>query len=131
MVKRFLEWIGLKEKIHNQEHIPPLFKEGEIWWCFVGENVGSEVNGKGFQFTRPVLILRKYDKFSFFALPLTTQNKIGSWYCSFAHNNKSQTAQLAQGRVVSYKRLKERIGKIDSVDYEKVRKTFSQLHKLI
>lgn len=62
MIKRFLEWIGLKEKLHNTEYIPPLFKEGEIWWCYVGENVGIEANGKGNQFTRPVLIFKKYDK---------------------------------------------------------------------
>lgn len=128
-IKRFLEWIGLKEKLHNQEHLPPLFKEGEIWWCYVGENVGSEVNGKGTQFTRPVLVLRKYDRFSFFAVPLTTQNKVGTWYCSFIHNNKLQTAQLAQCRVISYKRLKELIGKIDSSDYQKIKKAFNALHK--
>ena len=130
IAKRFLEWIGFKEKIHNQKHVPPLFKEGEIWWCYIGENVGSEVNGKGTRFTRPVLVFRKYDKYSFFAIPLTTQNKVGTWYRSFIHNGKSQTAQLAQGRAVSYKRLKERVGKIDSVDYENIKEAFIGLHNL-
>ena len=60
MIKRFLEWIGLKEKLHNTEYVPPFFKEGEIWWCHLGENVGTEMNGKGDFFTRPVLILKKY-----------------------------------------------------------------------
>lgn len=129
IIKRFLEWLTVKEKLHAQEHRPPLFKEGEIWWCYVGENVGIEVNGKGAQFTRPVLVFRKYDRFSFFAIPLTTKNKVGTWYCSFTHSGKLQTAQLAQGRVVSYKRLKELIGKIDSADYEKVKEAFTVLHK--
>lgn len=129
IIKRFLEWMGLKERLHNQEHRPPLFKEGEIWWCYLGENIGTEVNGKGTQFTRPVLIFRKYDRFSFFAIPLTTKNKVGTWYCSFEHSGKLQTAQLAQGRVVSYKRLKERVGKIDSTDYKRVIESFSVLHK--
>ena len=43
IIKRFLEWIGLKEKLHKKQAIPPLFKEGEIWWCYVGENIGNEV----------------------------------------------------------------------------------------
>lgn len=129
IIKRFLEWIGLKERLYNQEHRPPLFKEGEIWWCYLGENIGTEVNGKGTQFTRPVLIFRKYDRLSFFAIPLTTKNKSGTWYCSFKHGGKLQTAQLAQGRVVSYKRFKERIGKIDSVDYKKIKEAFFILHK--
>jgi len=25
IIKRFFEWIGLKEKLHNQEHIPPFY----------------------------------------------------------------------------------------------------------
>lgn len=129
IIKRFLEWIGLKERLHNQEHQPPMFKEGEIWWCYLGENIGAEVNGKGAQFTRPALIFRKYDRFSFFAIPLTTKNKTGTWFYSFTHGGKLQTAQLAQGRVVSYKRLKERMGKIDSADYKRIREAFFALHK--
>ena len=123
-----MEWIKLKEKLHGNASRPPLFKEGEIWWCYVGENVGAEVNGKGEQFTRPVLIFKKYDKFSFFAIPLTTKKKVGTWYCSFRYGGDLQNAQLAQGRVVSYKRLKERIGKIDSSDFEKIKKAFLELH---
>lgn len=130
IIKRFSEWIGLKEKIHNQEHRPPLFKDGEIWWSYFGENVGAEANGKGVQFTRPVLVFKKYDRFSFFAIPLTTKNKIGTWYCSFTHAGKLQTAQLAQGKVISYKRLKERMGKIDSSDYKKIKEAFFTLHKI-
>lgn len=129
IIKRFLEWVGLKEKLHNKEHRPPLFKEGEIWWCYVGENIGIEVNGKGTQFTRPVLVFKKYDRFSFFAIPLTTKDKVGTWYCSFMHGGKLQTAQLAQGRVVSYKRLRELFGKIDSVDYKRIKEAFIALHK--
>jgi hypothetical protein len=45
IIKRFLEWIGLKEKLHEKESVPPFFKEAEIWWCYFGENVGSEING--------------------------------------------------------------------------------------
>jgi len=128
MIKRFLEWFGLKERIHQSDHQPPFFKEGEIWWCLVGENVGTEVNGKGEKFSRPILIFRKYDRYSFFALPLTTKSKVGTWYCSFTHADKMQTVQLAQGRVMSYKRLKERVGKIDSVDYNKIKQAFISLH---
>ena len=54
MIKKFLEWIGLKEKLHTANSTPPLFKEGEVWWCVVGENIGIEMNGKGDVFSRPV-----------------------------------------------------------------------------
>lgn len=42
-MKRFLEWIGLKEKLHNSEHKPPLVSEGDMWWASFGENIGSEI----------------------------------------------------------------------------------------
>ena len=129
VIKRFLEWIKLKEKLHGKEHKPPLFKEGEIWWSYFGENIGTEMNGKGDAFTRPVIILKKYDRFSFLAIPLTTQGKEGTWYFTFTHSNKKQTAVLSQSRIINYKRLKERVGKVDSVDYENIKKAFPDLHK--
>ena len=129
MIKKFLEWIGLKEKIHSNDSIPPFFKEGEIWWCYFGQNVGTEMNGKGNLFSRPVLILKKYDKYSFFALPLTTKHKEGTWYFTFIHNKKKQTIVLSQGRNINYKRLKELIGKVDSTDYGNIKKAFLDLHK--
>ena len=129
MIKKFLEWVGLKEKLHNKDHIPPLFKEGEIWWCYFGENVGTEMDGKGQSFTRPVLILKKYDKFSFLAIPLTTKTKVGTWYFTFTHSDKKQTAVLSQARTINYKRLKERVGKVDSNDYKNIKEAFISLHK--
>ena len=45
-VDRFLEWIGLKQKLHQGTQSPPLVTAGDIWWASVGQNVGSEVNGK-------------------------------------------------------------------------------------
>ena len=43
-------------------------------------NVGEEVIGKGNKFTRPILIFRKFTSNSFLGLPLTKQEKKGTWY---------------------------------------------------
>ena len=56
--KHFKEWINLKEKLHFNAKLPRI-KEGEIWWCSFGENIGTEINGKSARFTRPVLIIKK------------------------------------------------------------------------
>ena len=45
-MKQFLLWSGLEEKLHNLSHQSPLVSQGDIWWASVGENVGSEINGK-------------------------------------------------------------------------------------
>ena len=71
IVKRFLEWIQLKEQLHNASHKPPLFKEGEVWWCSVGENVGKEINGKSKLFSRPVLVFKKLTSETFLGIPTT------------------------------------------------------------
>ena len=52
-VNRFLEWIGLKQKLHQGTQAPPLVSAGDIWWASIGENVGSEINGKSRLFSRP------------------------------------------------------------------------------
>jgi len=87
------------------------------------------MDGKGDSFTRPVLILKKYDRFSFLAVPLTSKAKKGTWYFTFTHNDKEQTVVLSQGRVINYKRLKELVGKVDSNDYKNIKTAFIELHK--
>ena len=128
IIKRFLEWVGLKEKLHHQDHRPPLFKEGEIWWCHMGENVGIEMNGKGERFTRPILIFKKYDKYSFLGLPLTTKIKTGTWYSLVRFGERDQVVVLAQGRVFDYRRLKEKIGELEEGEFEKVGGDYTKLH---
>ncbi len=128
MIKRFLEWVGLKEKLHNQGHRPPLFKEGEIWWCYMGENVGIEMNGKGEKFTRPIFVFKKYNKYSFLGLPLTTKVKVGTWYAPVRFGEKDQIAVLAQGRVFDYRRLKEKIGELEEGESKKIRDGYTALH---
>jgi|GEM_PF-5792299 len=31
MLKKFMIWIGVKEKLHERKSKPPFFKEGEMW----------------------------------------------------------------------------------------------------
>ncbi len=51
--KRFNEWIELKKTLHNKEVKPPFVSEGDMWWMSLGENVGSEINGKSDVFRYP------------------------------------------------------------------------------
>ncbi len=128
MIKRFLEWIGLKERLHGQSHEPPFFRENEIWWCHVGENIGVEINGKNDKFTRPIFILKKYDKYSFLGLPFSTKNKIGNWYVSIYFAGVPQVAILSQSRVFDYRRLYKKIGELTKKDGVLIREAFTNLH---
>ena len=62
--KDFKKWMGVKEKI-DRVAITRTIREGEIWWSSVGENVGTEICGKGDIYIRPVLVFRKMNRSGF------------------------------------------------------------------
>ena len=103
---------------------PTYFREREVGWCSVGENVGVEINGKGDQFTRPILILRKLDSYSFIGLPLTTAKRIGSWYTDLKIKNKESTIILSQARHFDYRRMSDRMCTVSEDDFKRIRARF-------
>jgi len=129
MVKRFLEWIGLKEKLHNIKSASPLVKERDLWWVSFGENVGSEINGKSNLFSRPGLIIKKLSHEFYLIAPTTSQKKEGSWYVEITQENKFMYVCLHQIRAVDYRRLSSRLGQIDSDDFDNVKAAFFKLYK--
>jgi mRNA interferase MazF len=127
-IKNFVDWFKLKTDLNNHDYNPPLTKERELWWCSVGENIGTEISGKGTKFNRPVIIFKKLSKYTFFVIPTSTQIKEGSWFVPFVRNGKSMMACLHQARIVDYRRLDDRIGVMSSHDYELVKKGFASLY---
>lgn len=128
-MKRFLAWIGLKEKLHNQGHRPPLVSQGDIWWASVGENVGSEINGKNHLFSRPVIIFKKLAHGFYFVVPTTTKIKAGSWYVRFRQRDREMVACLHQARVIDFRRLSSKLGTLDDQDFTRVKGSFHSLYK--
>lgn len=126
--KRFAHWLWVKRDLEDSEHIPPFFKEGEVWWCHVGENVEIEINGKGEEFTRPFLIFKKYDRESFLGLPLTTVIKSGSKYVQIQVDRSIQCINLAQGRTFDYRRLHDKHGVLSINDFKNVERGYAKLH---
>ena len=130
-IKQFAKWIILKERLHNQAHKPPLVSERDIWWASVGENVGSEINGKSELFSRPVIIFKKLSHGLYFVIPTTTQSKEGSWFVQFEHKGIKMTACLHQARAIDYRRLSNKIGRIDTADYQRAGEGFARLYTKI
>lgn len=127
-MKRFLEWIGLKEKIHNNNSVAPLFNEGEIWWCAMGENIGIEINGKGDVFSRPVFVYKKLSKDGFLGIPLSTQIKKGSWYVEIFFQEQKHVVTLSQIRVLSSFRMYDIMGSVEEKDITKIKNGFLRLY---
>ena len=127
MMRRFREWIRLKQKLDGGEPKPPFISEGDLWWCSLGQNIGVESYGKGVTFTRPVIIFKKFGNLSFLGIPTTTVPRTGSWYVPFTHAGIPEVAMLSQIRVLSYKRLDRKIGSLDYKSHKKVKEAFSSL----
>lgn len=127
-MKRFLEWIGLKETLHSRKHRPPLVSQGDVWWMSVGENVGSEINGKNDLFSRPAIIFKKLARGFYFVIPTTTQLHDGSWYVTFRHHGKDMVACLHQARAVDYRRLSSKLGTLDDADLARIKEGFASLY---
>lgn len=74
MRKDFCRWHKRKEFINNIKQCP-FFHEREIWFCYLGANVGFEQDGSGQEFLRPVVVVRKFNNEIFWAVPLTKSAK--------------------------------------------------------
>jgi len=127
-IKRFIEWIGLKEKLHAKNYAAPHVREGEIWWASIGENVGAEINGKSGLFTRPVIIFKKLDRGFYFTISVTSKLKTGTWYVSFRQRGKTMAAYLSQARSIDYRRLYSKLGELDAEDFKRLKLGFEKLY---
>ena len=126
IIKNYRQWMGTKSFINNNG-IRRSFKEGDIWWAAVGENVGVEIDGKSRKYSRPVLILKKHSSLFFTAVPLSTQIHTGTWYVQFDFRGKTQTAVVVQAKPMDVSRLYERIGEVSKGDYSKIMAGFQLL----
>lgn len=114
MAKDFDRW-NEKKKALNREEEPVYYHEGEIWWAHLGINIGFEIDGKSNNFARPVVVLRKYNKHSFLALPLTTSDRRSAWKLSLGLvAGKPAFAVMSQLRNIDSRRLYQKIGSLSA-----------------
>lgn len=128
--RNYKDWMLVKEDIQRRG-ILRKYKEWEIWWCSIGENVGIEINGKGDKFTRPVIVYHKFSKYGFMGIPLTTKDHTDmapDWFVPFRFRDKEQFAALHQLERVSAFRLCRKIGELDDIDVAKIKSGFTKLY---
>jgi len=127
MSKKFDGWNEVKKSIESKKQVAS-FKEREIYWANIGENVGFEQCGKGDDFTRPILVFKKFTHTMFFGIPLSTQAKNGSFFFEFSFvENQPSTALLVQAKVFDVKRLDKKIGMMKKDEFENLKKQFGKL----
>ena len=110
--KNFDRWNEQKKAL-NADAEPLYFREGEIWWVHLGVNIGYEIDGKSGNFARPVIVLRKYNKYSFLALPLTTSPRPSPWKLPLGiFGGKLSFAILSQLRNIDSRRLYQKVASL-------------------
>ena len=126
MSKEFDKWNILKQELHGRKK-DIIFKQRDIFWASIGVNVGHEQDGKGKIFSRPVLVVKKFNHHIFYGIPLSTQIKEGSFFFEFTLNDKPSNALLVQGRIYDAKRLENKIGMISKEDFQQLKRKLKGL----
>jgi mRNA interferase MazF len=119
--KDFDKWNEIKKSLHKREG-EILFHEREIWWCALGVNIGFEEDGKHDVFERPVLVIRKFNKYVLWILPMTRSHKTGDYYFRVAQGDEDDSVViLSQIRLISNKRLLRKMRMIKESEFKEIR----------
>jgi mRNA interferase MazF len=110
MEKDFFGWAKIKQEVQERQDTP-FFGVGQIWWCSLGANVGTEQDGKGPEFLRPVVVLTKFNEQSCLVVPLTGRHRSGRYYVPLGDvTDRPSSAILSQVRLIDSRRLQNKIG---------------------
>ena len=132
MQKDYERWHSKKAQINGLAK-PPFFHEREIWFCYLGANIGFEQDGSKEEFLRPILIVRKFNNEIFWGVPLTkTQRKpkkeTSKYYYSFSFlPDITSVAILSQIRLTDAKRLSRHIGVMQENNFTELIKKLKDL----
>ena len=122
MEKDYWKWHNKKEQLNETEGTA-LFHEREVWWCALGANIGYEQDGSSELFTRPVVILTKFNLDACLVVPLTARTKKGKYYFPIGKvEDRDATAVLSQIRFVDRKRLTSKIMTLDQDTFQALTK---------
>ena len=117
------DWNMVKQHLQASEG-EILFREGEVWWCHIGLNLGYELYGKGDKFWRPVVILQKHNRHTFLGLPMGSTVKENKFYYPLHVRGREGCVRFDQARVLSAKRLANRMIKLPSHQFAALRQAY-------
>ena len=110
MEKDFKIWFELKPKL-NECQLPSGFyiKAGDIWWCSLGSNIGTEIDGKNKWFDRPVLILKVFNPSHSLIVPLTHSKSGSRFHIPLRSVSFETMAVISQIRAINSKRISRKM----------------------
>lgn len=131
-IKNFFDWIKVKEKIDKEERKEEISSEvvrrGEIRWSVFGVNIGREMDGKGENFARPVLVLHTIGDSLALVVPLTSKKKTIPGYIDFTWLDNHDCICINQIRIVSTKRLLKRLAKVSDLKLKSAKEEIKKFY---
>ena len=119
-----LKWTPIKynlsKKLKGVAHANP----GEIWWVKIGQNLGTEIYGKGDTFSRPVFLLKKNHQQSFIGIPLTSNTRPAHYKQQIFIKEKENALLFNQARCIDTVRLDKRIARVSEKQYQNILNNF-------
>lgn len=126
MKKDFDSWNEKKKLLNNSD--VSFYHERDVWWCSLGINVGFEQDGKGEDFSRPVLVIKGFSKNVLLCIPLTTKLKEGKYYHDISLGDEiKRKVILSQIRLIDSKRFEEKICTIDEIQFNAIKQKIIRL----
>lgn len=121
MEKDFDLWNEQQKKLNRKKR--NFYGEREIRWCSLGLNIGSEQDGR-----RPVLVIKRFNRNTCLAVPLTTSQNKNKYFMSVGViDDKEAFVNISQVRLIDVKRLHTKLATLDQKKFEEIRKAIRDL----
>ena len=131
-MKDFDRWNNTKKSLESFERVDRLFPlKGEVWIIYVGTNIGYEQDSNSLDFTRPALVIRKFNNKMMWIIPLSNKQKNFDFYFNFIDPRGNKVSViLAQLKLVSVKRFKRKMYEISDDLFLEITKKIIALLKI-
>lgn len=119
------KWNSLKQKIEKRKQLQ--FSEREILFISMGQNIGYEQYGKGENFLRPVVVLKKFSKHLFLGIPLSSKVKDNFFFHTVHFKGRENSALLLQSKTFDSKRIHYRLATLSQNEFKKLVEKFCEV----
>ncbi len=127
-MKDFITWCKKKQNVEARNIKYP--KRREIWWVDLGVNIGSEQDGVGYLFERPVLVLKTFANGTCLVAPMTKSNIGNKFSAEVEYDEEKTYVLLTQLRLISTKRLRRVIWRMSISQFDAIRKVIAKKNGL-
>ena len=116
-MKDFDKWNDVKKRVNARDDMEIYFHEGDVVWSSMGLNIGYEEDGKGDEYKRPVLIIKKFNKNLFWGLSLTSKAKSNKYHIPIkVKEGKESYVIISQIKLFDKKRILQKIRNISKAE---------------